>query len=130
MGKDKDIVYEILLEPCYIVYEREKYTSLMRLHTLWQDYNNAWNSNDVAGVVNAWHGIMAIVQIFRERREWDEDRGEPKPFFRVTETPKHQIKCPNCHCNCRWDDEAYDLWDGLCPACGVVLDVLRTKEAV
>lgn len=122
-----EIDYEILLEPCYIVYARERHTSLMRLHTLWQDYNNAWRSNDVDGLVNAWHGIMALVQIFRDRDEWDEDKNQPKPFFKV-DPPKHQIKCPNCSCNCTWDDEAYEMWDGLCPACGVVLDVLKIKE--
>lgn len=124
-----DFSYDIIIEPCYAIYEREKNTALLRLHTLWQDYRNEWCSNDIQGVVAAWHGVMAIVQILRDRGEWDDDKGKPKPFFVNAPEPKYKEKCPKCHCNCTWDQEAYALWDGLCPACGGVLDVLKTKEA-
>jgi hypothetical protein len=125
-----DKLYEIIIEPCYIIYNREKYTALMRLHTLWQDYNSQWNNGDTQIVAQAWHGIMAIVQIFRDRDEWDEDKLQPKPFFRV-EKPKHyqEIKCYKCHCNCTWDKDAWALWDGLCPACGTDLDSTKRLEA-
>lgn len=127
--KDVDIMFEIILEPCYEVYMREKCTALMRLHALWQDARNGWCSDSTAKVIQNWHNLMALVQIFRERGEWDDEKSAPKPFFQQPE-PKNQIKCHNCSCNCTWDDDAWALWDGLCPACGAVLDVLKTKEAV
>lgn len=122
--------YEIIIEPCYIVYQREGCTALLRLHTLWQDYNNDLHNGDTQIVANAWHGIMAIVQIFRDREEWDENKREPKPFFR-NDDPSHykQIQCHICHCQCTWDESAFGVWDGLCPACGTTLDGSKAKEA-
>lgn len=124
------VEYEIIIEPCYIIYNRERTTALMRLHTLWQDYNQQWNNGDTQIVAQAWHGIQAIVSILRERREWDEDKGEPKPFFKQELNRHHkEIRCHFCHCHCTWDEEAFGSWDGLCPACGTMLDGTKAQEA-
>jgi len=122
--------YEIIIEPSYVVYAREKYTALMRLHTLWQDYQNDYHSGDMQIVTNGWHGIMAMVQVFRDRDEWDENKGEPKPFFKTEKHKAHkEIQCFFCHCQCTWDEDAFGMWDGECPACGTMLDPSRKKEA-
>jgi hypothetical protein len=121
--------YEIIIEPCYIIYEREKDTSLLRIHTLWQDFHRDWHNGDTQSVCQAWHGIRAIVQILRNRREWDEDKMEPKPFFK-TEVKHTEIQCNFCHCQCRWDEESFGMWDGECPACGHLLDPNRQQRSV
>jgi hypothetical protein len=125
-----EIERELIIEPCYIIYAKEKVTALMRLHTLWQDYNNDWNNGDTQIVSQAWHGIQALVQIFRDRGEWDEDKREPKPFFKNERVSHYlEIECHFCHCQCTWDEDAAALWDGLCPACGTMLDAVKSKEA-
>lgn len=122
-------VFEIIIEPCYVLYKREKDTSLVRLHSLWQDYHTDWCNGDIQMTCQAWHGIRAVVQILRDRGEWDEDNMAPKPFLIRPKTGHVEIECFFCHCQCSWDEDAFGRWDGECPACGTALDVTRTKEA-
>jgi len=126
-----DSLYEIIIEPCYIIYNNEQYTTMLRMHTLWKDYQTDWNNGDTQVVAQAWHGIQALVQLFRDRNEWDEDNREPMPFFRVEEEEKHyhEIDCFFCHCHCSWNESSFGRWDGECPACGTVLEPSKVKEA-
>ncbi len=104
---NEEIWDSIVITPCYEIYDKNRHARIWMLHALWDEYTENYLSPDIEFRIQGWQGVMALVRIFHERKQWDHVTYGPYPLHsnipewkRMGFEPKtpewmaHWIACP------------------------------------